>query len=383
MATQTTPIYQGQDFYVPYFQIKVGSNTLDQKVIHDILRVTYKDSLTEVDSFEFTLNNWDETKPGFDQVRGRSFKYSDEHRFDPGQTVELWMGYFGQDRLRLMLRGEITSLRPAFPASGPSTLVVSGLNSLHRLRGQQRTEAYVKMTDSEMAARIAQQLGLRLKPGPGGAPNETRHDYVLQDNQFDLIFLLERARRIGYDVFIEEKGQRGQSEPSTLYFGPSDAVKRVTYELVYGASLIQFTPNLSTANQVGKVTVRGWDRRTKKPITYTATRQEIQTKGVGAQGGQSALEQSFYNREEVIADQPVETEAEAKALAVRTLENISKDMVKGSGSTVGLPDLRSGCVLTIGGLGKRFSGHYFVTATTHTIDDSGYQTQFECRREEV
>ena len=50
-------------------------------------------------------------------------------------------------------------------------------------------------------------------------------------------------------------------------------------------------------------------------------------------------------------------------------------------ATVGLPDLRAGKRVRVVGLGKRFSGLYFVTKTTHTIDDSGYQTQFTARRE--
>jgi Bacteriophage probable baseplate hub protein len=58
-------------------------------------------------------------------------------------------------------------------------------------------------------------------------------------------------------------------------------------------------------------------------------------------------------------------------------------MVKGSGSTVGLPDIRAGCVIMLERLGKRFSGRYFVTSTTHTIGDGGYTTQFQCRREEL
>ena len=61
----------------------------------------------------------------------------------------------------------------------------------------------------------------------------------------------------------------------------------------------------------------------------------------------------------------------------------AKDLVTGTGSVVGLPDLRSGGVLMITGLGKRFSGRYFVTNTTHAIGDSGYTTQFACRREEL
>ena len=54
-------------------------------MIRDILSVTYKDSVQEIDSFEITINNWD--------AATRAFKYSDQRLFDPGQSVELWMGY--------------------------------------------------------------------------------------------------------------------------------------------------------------------------------------------------------------------------------------------------------------------------------------------------
>lgn len=383
MAEDVIPIYKGQDFYVPHFQIKLRERPLNPKVVHDILRVTYKDSITEIDSFEITINNWNEEHRTFEKVRKRTFKYSDQKLFDPGQKVEVWMGYYGQNRLRLMLKGEITSLRPTFPASGASTLAVGGLNLLHRLRRpKQRTDSYKNLTASQIARRIGKRLGVDIKPD-SPPPGETPHGYLFQDNLYDINFLIGLAQRMGYDLFVIESGRNGKSEESTLYFGPSENVQRVTYELIYGASLIQFTPNLSTANQVGKVTVRGWDRRNKKRIDYTAERKEIRTQGVGARGGQSALESSFHNREEIITDIPVESKAEAKRLATRTLENISKDMIKGSGSTVGLPDLRAGSVVYIKGLGERFSGRYFVTATTHTIDDSGYKTQFECRREEL
>ena len=79
----------------------------------------------------------------------------------------------------------------------------------------------------------------------------------------------------------------------------------------------------------------------------------------------------------------MQTREEAAKLAKEILEGIAKDMVKGTGSVPGLPDIRAGTVLLIDGLGKRFSGRYFVIGTTHTIGDSGYTTQFECRREEV
>jgi phage protein D len=371
--TAAVEITQGREFYVPRFEVKVGERPLDRTAVHDITTVTYRDSLTEIDGFEITINNWDAER--------RRFKYSDSQLFDPGRKLELWMGYHGRDGLTLMVTGEITTLKPTFPASGQPTLVISGLNLLHSLRRKQRSETYANKTDSDVAKAIVARLqgeGVRIRPETPGAADEHPHDYLFQDNQTDVVFLVERARRAGYDIFVKEPDDGGDP---TLFFGPSPRVRQVTYKLDYGRSLTQFTPKLSTALQVGKVTVRGWNNVTKKAITATVTRAELATGRVGA-GQDEDPGQAFRAREEIITNRPVASEQEARTLARETLERIAKDMVTGSGSVVGLPDLRAGTLVQIGGLGDRFAGRYFVTGTTHTLGDGGYTTQFECRREE-
>jgi phage protein D len=367
MTTPSVPIYQDQDFYVPAFEMKLQGRPQGQDVIKDVLSVTYKDNIQEFDSFDIVINNWD--------AATRDFKYCDAKLFDPGKEIELWMGYYG--KLRMMLKGQITSLRPAFPAAGGSTLTISGLNTMYKLRTKQESHIYEKKTDSQVAKEIGTRLGLDFEAQEQG---EEAFNYLIQDNQYDIIFLMARARRIGYDIYVDEPPKGGKPK---LTFKKSTDVRRTAYQLSYGKSLIEFQPELTTNNQVGKVIVRGWDPIQKKKIEYTATRQEIVTKGVGQKGGQADIDNSFKDKAEVVATKPVESENEAKILAKQILEGIAKDMVKGTGSTVGLPDLRAGVVLNIDGLGDRFSGRYFVTASTHTIADSGYTTQFECRREEL
>lgn len=372
---QAIPIYQGQDFYVPKFEVLVRGKSLKKDVIRDITQVTYKDNIEEIDSFEITINNWDAEK--------RDFKYIDQDLFDPGKEVELWMGYFGKDATRLMIKGRITSLRPSFPAAGQPTLAISGLNVLDKFRKKQESHAYERLTDSQIAQQVAKRLDVPLRIDANASAREKPYPYVLQDNKYDIIFLMERARRVGYDLFVEEIGVNGRSEDSRLYFGPTDNIRRVTYKLSFGKSLIEFRPELTTARQVGQVTVKGWDAAAKKAITQTATRNDIKTKGVGPNGRQDAIEKAFDQRQEIVADRPIQSEDEAKKLAVATLEKIAKDMVKGSGSIVGLPDLRAGGVVELNGMGDRFSGRYFVVSTTHAISDSGYTTNFDCRREEI
>ena len=370
-ADDPIDIYTGSDFYVPNFEVKIDGKKQGKDVVRDILQASYKDDVESIDSFELTVNNWD--------AQTRSFKYSDERRFDPGAKLELWMGYFGKGAMRLMLRGEITSLRPTFPASGQPTLAVSGLNVLHRFRKEQGTYAYENKRDSEIAREIGARLKVPVNVNKDAAAAETPNVYLMQYNQYDVLFLLQRARALGYDLVVVE--DPATKQPS-LYFGPSDDVHKVSYRLAYGKTLTQFQPTLTTAHQVGQVVVRGWDPVRKKAIEATAKRGELKTGSQKKKADEDALAEGFNERQEIVATTPVRNEQEAKQLALATLERIAKDMIKGSGSVVGLPDLRAGTVLVIEGLGERFSGRYFVTGTTHTTGGGGYTTEFECRREE-
>lgn len=53
----------------------------------------------------------------------------------------------------------------------------------------------------------------------------------------------------------------------------------------------------------------------------------------------------------------------------------------GKGTCQGIPDLRIGKVIEIAGVGKRFSGLYYLSATEHHYEpEQGYQTSFTVRR---
>lgn len=376
-------IYEGQDFYVPAFEVRITGRPLSRDVVRDVVQVTYRDSLTDIDAFDINVfNEWDPAQPDAPKQASDAprFKYSDQSIFDPGQTIEILMGYMGKDPKRRMLTGQITSLKPSFPSSGQSMLSVGGLNVLHALRTKQRSEPYINMTDSAIARKIITRLGL--EPSTPNLDNESENEYLLQDNQCDIVFLMQRARRIGYDLFVSESLDARTGKP-VIVFGPSADVKRTIYKLAYGRSLIDFQPSLTTHNQVSSVEVRAWNRVKKELIVGKAKRAQLDTRSLSVKDDQQKIEGAFAAREEIIADRIVHSQAEADTLAKSYLDQISKDMIKATGSTMGLPDLRAGSVIFLEGLGRRFSGRYFVTATTHTIDDSGYKTQFECRKEEL
>lgn len=376
-------------FYVPQFEVKIAGVGLPRDVLRDVTQLTYKDNIKEIDGFELTINNWNPETRDFKYVGSKTGEK--EHLFDPcNKEVEIWMGYAGH--LQLMLKGTFTTLEPNFPASGAPTLAARGLNVLHQLRRKQYTYSWEKTKDSKIAKSITQLNDPDTKkkrfPLPIIAENEKNESeipYVAQKNQYDIDFLLSRARERGYVVLVQEGDPKGQGDKRQryLYFGPSDekilGLRDVTFKLEWGVSLIDFKPTLTTANQIKSVTVNGWDRKTKKAISETVN---LDDKKLNLNSDLRDLLKSCDPREEHVVDEPVFTTAQARERAIAILKDKQKEVIKASATCIGLPDLRAGKRVQIDGLGARFSGTYFVTETTHTIGDSGYTTKFNCRRED-
>jgi phage protein D len=384
-----------QGFYAPAFEIKIEGAGLPGDVLRDVLQITYKDSLKEIDSFELTVNNWDPTNNRFKYIGSETAKSQEggtSWLFEPGKKeVALSMGYAG--KLVLMLTGVFTTLEPNFPSGGGPTLNVRGLNVLHQLRKKQYTTVWSDgKKDSEIAKNIGTLLddttGTKRFPLPiridtNALQKEPELTYVAQENRYDIDFLLSRARERGYVVFIEEKSGSDKKGRKQLYFGPSESPQNpgfqdVTYELEWGKSLVDFKPTLTTANQIKSVTVKGWNRKTRKAIKEKVTIDDPKLK---INKDLRDLLKKNDAREEFVVDEPVFTEKQARERAMAILLDRHKEMVKASGTTIGLPYLRAGRPVQIKGLGVHFNGTYFVTETTHTISSSGYTTRFNARRE--
>ena len=77
---------------------------------------------------------------------------------------------------------------------------------------------------------------------------------------------------------------------------------------------------------------------------------------------------------------PSLSEQEARELAISLLRERAYEFITGSGEVIGLPDLRPGDNLELDGLGRRFSGTYYVKKVEHTIGGSGFTSRFEVRR---
>jgi phage protein D len=187
-----------------------------------------------------------------------------------------------------------------------------------------------------------------------------------------------------------------------IWFGPSNMLLRnerqqlgdevKPFDLRWGKSLIEFRPTVNVSTNLWKeVRFSFWNRTTKatEKIRYVLGNDGKKNDGVlwddehGLNQDLAPMLDMAALGEHDVTDHPVHTSGEAKNLARNLLRDNFLDLVKAEGTTVGVPELRAGCRVKVTGNGSPLEGHYFVTGTTHTIDDNGYRTSFTARREQT
>lgn len=282
-----------------------------------------------------------------------------------------------------LIVGEITALEPAFTNSGLELLQIRGYDRAHRLNRGKKTRTFgdanpkgAGTTEEKIISTIVQETeGITGKKVDASGLRGLKYPYVLQMNQTDLEFLWSRAELIGYQVYVEDK---------TLYFQKADAHRGQPTEkpatLRWPDNLLSFHPRLTLAKQVNQAVVTGWDSSAKKQVESKSSSDKSKTShpiGPNKTGGQVAKTALKGAAEEALVAQPGLTIDQAKAMAAARFAAAESEFVQAEGvCRDGDPRLIAGRVVTVEGVGKRFSGKYYVTEARHIYARGLYQVTF-------
>jgi phage protein D len=343
---------------VPDFDVKVNGARLTHEARGDVLSIHVEKRLDTLSMFTITLDNWD--------AEQQRVSWSDSGPFSPGAEVEISLGWL--DRLAPVMTGEVTGIEPRFAGDEPSTVTIRGYDLGHRLTRTWRTVAFAKMKESAIVQQIASAAGLRAVVQDSRVVLE----YVLQSNQTDLDFLRSRARAYGWEVFVQNK---------TLHVRPPAITGPPAHLLTVGAEIAEFSPRLSSMGQAAGVVTRGWDVNKKQEISGAAMPGQLASTMGAKSSGPATAKRAFGAGAVVSTDPAPIAAAHADLMSRGRLDRSALAYVRGEASGGGLPRLEAGTVVRIAGAGTRFSGAYYVTAVTHTLDaGTGLRTSFEVRR---
>jgi phage protein D len=341
------------------FEIRINGSPLPAEAKADVRAVTVSEDVGAPGMFTLQLYNWD--------MNQRKVTWVDDPLFAEGNEVKILMGYLDAE-LKELLTGEITGLEPEFTADDPFILTVRGYDRRHRLLRGRQTRSFAQMKDSDIARQIASEAGL----SPQVQDSKVILAYVFQHNQTDWEFLQGRARRIGYEVVVQDK---------TMHFRPQQSDQKQALTLSLDEDIVEFYPRSTTLTQVGQVAVHGWNPQEKKAIVGLAGAGQETSKMGGATSGPQATKRAFGQASSVAVAWPVFSQAEADQIALGRFNDMALAYVSGEGVCHGRADLRAGTVVKIEDLGERFSGLYYITTTSHTISaKQGYRTTFRVRR---
>ena len=354
-----------QPHFVPDSDIRVNGARLHTEIAHDIAGIELVQEPNTLDHLRISIAQ--AADPGVAISLGARTQ-DPLLVFVEGSAIELSLGYV--DALARVFEGEVTGVVAIFPEDGASTLEVHCHSYMHRLRRSARTKTYLKQKDTALALQLGRQAGLRVQADD----SKVTHDFVLQYNQTDLEFLLERASRIGFELIADGKTLQFRKAGGTGASGP---------KLTYGGGsspLLSVTLREELLGQGDSVTVRSVDLKGKAIVGKAAA--AVVTPDA-ARSAPTLSKRAFGATETFVVDRPLATKADADALAASILNGRARGFVTGSGRSIGLPSLRAGGVIELDGVGKKFNGKYYVAQSTHVVGDDGYYTSFRVRRNAV
>ena len=321
--------------HLSHVALKIEGALASAEVMSDLLEIVVDHSLHVPSMFTIKLHSHD-------------MKWLRDETFREGKKIEI---FYGERSRFKLLAGKIASLEPDLEVTHP-TLLVRGYDLSHKLYRGRHRRSFNQVTDSDLVKKLMSEAGLR-----AGKIDDTTevHEYIFQNNQTNAEFLLERARCLGYELWVDEDALNFRK--------PSPNGQAV--DLAWGEELISFRPRLSTVEQINEVEVRGWDPRQKRAVVGRAANGNGAPQIGVSQPGAAIGKQTWGEAKFAIVDQFVRSPAEADALAQATLDEMASVFVEAEGTCVANGDIVPGRQIKIDGVGTRFNGTYYVTQVVH------------------
>ncbi len=372
----------------PTFIIQIEGKTLTQDITQEISSFTFEDNEREMDVLTLTLSN-------------RNNQFTDHPLFTVGNEIAARWGYVGQLSPRKQV--VIKDLDYLFPESSEPTIRIKAFDKGYRLSGKEAQRVWKKpppgIRYSEIAEEIARAHGLN----PVIEPTNTFHLRVAQSNQSDAVFLQALAHKARGQLGDGRAGFVFYVQDNNLHFHSRRLEEEPQVVLEYHTDregLLQ-SIRLETSGQGAKgagteVRAIGLDPRKKETVSHLANNQtapERTTLGKGtylvdANSGEVKFREQesghvvpSFERTESFHQEP--EHEPGQDVAESRFKHAELQQVQATAKIIGLPTLRAKQNIEVRGIGKKFSGIYYVQTVRHTIGGNGYSCDLTLRKNAV
>ncbi len=350
--------YEGM--VAPTYRITIDGTEITQKFKCEISEVIVElTSSTKASSCEFTvLHEYEEEKT--------AYKKSSVHaKLQPGAKVIIAIGYITTVPV---FEGYINEVSYRFSNRMGPTIQVSALDAKALLMKSKRLEILSEKTLDKGITAL-----LKEKPASGYIKSSTvdkitlEHEMVRFPEESDYDFLVRYADYCGMEFFIIQ---------GKAYYRKVPTSKSDIMTLERGGGLLEATATMGIAKLCEEVIVMGIN-----PENGAEIKGSYKLSGKFSDGATG--KKAIAGSKNVIFDHMVKSAQEASNRAKSIGENLQKDFMIFVAVCEGIPELVPGRTITVKGLDPTLDKTWYIYDVRHTIDDRGYRTVIQGRKDSM
>jgi Rhs element Vgr protein len=277
------------------------------------------------------------------------FPISNAETFVPGQEVEILAGASGDQAS--LFKGVVVRQSIKVRERGATQLIVECRHKAHKLTAGRKSAYYFDKSDSDILSSLLGAAGVDADV----ESTSVTHPQQVQFSCSDWDFLLARAEANGKLVFTHDdkvaiKAPGFDSSPVCM--------------LQFGATLLELDAQIDARGQFGAVKSKTWD-----PAQQSVLEKDAADPGVSGPGNLTSDDLSAVAGLESLELRHASlTEDEAQAWADAAWLKSRMSKVSGRAKCEGIGTINPGDLVTLGGVGERYSGDVFITGVRHDFD---------------
>ncbi len=301
-----------------------------------------------------------------------NWRYLDEEDLNLWNKVEISAGF--PDNVIKVMTGYITHLKPYFAQQiTDSYLEVSGMDASVLMDREEKLKSWPNRKDSDIASEIFSDYGLT----PEVEDTEVIHDEAVStiiQRESDIKFLKRLAQRNGYECFVQnstgyfQRPLLNESPQPVLaaHFGNETNLSFFQAEVnTLSPTIVEMSQIDSMTKEIRSVTIDSMEQRQLGqtlsseliPSGVEPTRRYVRHAVAASQQEMEYLCQALYDEAEWLL------EGEGKIIS-----NLYQNVLSARG------------LVTIKGVGRTYSGTYYVTNVRHIFSQDGYTQHFKVRK---
>lgn len=287
----------------------------------------------------------------------QDFPVSNSDQFKPGSEIKINAGY--DDDEETVFEGIVTRHGIKVSSDNYSRLVIECRDKVIAMTVGRKNSHYIDSKDSDViSALIANYSGLSASV----EASETEHKELVQYYSTDWDFMLTRAEINGMLVCVDD---------AKVTVGPPKDQEAPPLQVTYGEDLMEFSADLDARSQLTSVESVGWD-----PSKQEITSVEESALTVGTSGNVTSADLAKvvsldkFRLQSVVPLDTSMLSGWAKGQQLKAALARIRGRMKFQGSA----KARIGSMITLQGVGERFSGDLFISAVEHDIVDGQWST---------